>query len=635
MHAIKKIKIWVLLLLFSTFCGCANINYRNGLASYEEFAYADAIKKFEKVFEKSKYKDAKYKLADCYRLTGNNEKALALYARLVRSAESPNQLKYYYAQALMRAGDYKNAKVWFENFAAGSNKNELQTLALAAACDSMYSFYRDSDLVKINMLRFNASNINTFAPTYFKSGIVFSSDRYYASAKNAKSKWTGGRCYDLFYSKKTDAGNWLDPEPITGTINEAFNDGPAVFNSDFNIIYFSRNNMEAGKLIKNDKDVNVLKIYKGIFENNEWKTIGPLSFNNDNYSVAHPAVSKDGNTLYFISDMPWGFGGTDIYRVKFINGRWSTPENLGAAVNTSANEMFPFVMGDSLLFFASNGKAGLGGLDIYVASYKDDKWVDAANLGYPINTDADDFALICDSKRKQGYFTSNRNGKVDRIYSFQKLPPRLSVSGAITSYPKLEPIAFASVQIKDDNGLDTTITADGKGNFFYRLDLDNNYHFRFFSKNYFAETYDISTFGKKASEEIDAPTALESIIPNIPKIYNKIIFEQKSVGLRKKNTRGIDEVLEMMSKNPQIEIEINSYTDARGVDKDNVDLTQQRADYVRNYLIQKGINGSRISAQGFGETKIINHCTNGITCIDEQHEENNRIEVVITSLDFK
>jgi peptidoglycan-associated lipoprotein len=224
---------------------------------------------------------------------------------------------------------------------------------------------------------------------------------------------------------------------------------------------------------------------------------------------------------------------------------------------------------------------------------------------------------------------------VDRIYSFQKLPPRLSVSGAITSYPKLEPIAFASVQIKDDNGLDTTITADGKGNFFYRLDLDNNYHFRFFSKNYFAETYDISTFGKKASEEIDAPTALESIIPNIPKIYNKIIFEQKSVGLRKKNTRGIDEVLEMMSKNPQIEIEINSYTDARGVDKDNVDLTQQRADYVRNYLIQKGINGSRISAQGFGETKIINHCTNGITCIDEQHEENNRIEVVITSLDFK
>lgn len=622
-------------LLGLALCSCASINYRNGNASYEEYAYADAIKKFERVFEKSKYKDAKYKLAECYRLTGNNEKALALYARLVRMSESPNQIKYYYAQALMRAGDYKNAKTWFENFAAGSNKNELQALALAVSCDSMYNFYRDSDLVKINLLRFNASNINTFAPTYFKSGIVFASDRYYASTKNTKSKWTGNRCFDLFYSKKTEAGNWLDPEPISGTINEAFNDGPAVFNNDYNIIYFSRNSMQDGKLVKNDKDVNVLKIYKGIFENNEWKTIGPLSFNNDNYSVAHPAISKDGNTLYFISDMPWGFGGTDIYRVKFINGRWSNPENLGASINTSANEMFPFVMGDSLLFFSSNGRAGIGGLDIYAAEFKDDKWVNAQNMGYPINTDADDFALICDAKRKQGYFTSNRNGKVDRIYSFQKLPPRLSVSGIITSYPKLEPIAFASVQIKDGNGLDTTITADGNGMFFYRLDLDNNYHFRFYNKNYFAEAYDISTFGKKASEEIDAPTALEAIITDIPKVYKKLIFEPKSVGLRRNNAKGVDELLEIMQKNPQLTIEINSYTDARGNDKDNTDLTQQRAEFIRNYLIQKGINSSRLLAKGYGESKIINHCTNGITCIDEQHEENNRIEIVITSIDFK
>lgn len=624
-----------LLSLVFIISSCASINYRNGNAAYEEFGYTEAMHKYEKVFEKQKYNDVPYKLADCYRMTGSHEKALALYSRLVKNKDCPNICKYYYAQELMKAGDYKNAKIWLESYSNGSNKQETRVDELAKACDSLAIFYRDSDLYKINILRFNASNINSFSPAYFKSGIVFVSDRYYSASKNLKSKWTGHKYYDLFYSKKTEAGNWLDPEPLPGNINGIFNEGPAVFNSDNNVIYFSRNSVEDNKLTKNAKDVNVIKIYKGVFENSEWKTVGELSFNNNDYSVSQPALSKDGNTIYFVSDMSWGYGGYDIYKVRYINGSWSKPENLGPEINTSGNEGFPFVIGDSILYFSSDAQIGLGGLDIFMAELKDDKWGNVQNMGYPINTSSDDFGLITDSKRKSGYYTSNRNGKVDRIYSYIKLPPRLSVSGAITSYPKLEPLSNAKVQIKDDNGLDTTIAANESGYFFFRLDLDNVYHFKFYTKDYYAEMYDISTFGKKASEEIDAPTALEFILLNIPKVNSKIVFEQKSIKLKRKNTKGLDELVDLMNKNPQLTIELISYTDSRGTDKDNLDLTTQRADFCRNYLIEKGINPSRVTAKGLGESKIKNHCTNGITCIDEEHEENNRIEVTIVSTDFK
>lgn len=628
------LKFAILYCFCLTLVSCASIHYRNGNADYEQYAYSDAIRHYEKIFEKSKYKDVQYKLADCYRMVGVTDKEEALYSHLVKNKDCPNVCKFYYAQALMKNADYKNAKQWLETYIKASNKPEPQAAMLVASCDSMYVLYRDSDLYKITLLRFNASNINSYSPTYYKSGIVFVSDRYDAATKNVRSGWTGNKCYDLFYSKKTDAGNWLDPEPLAGNINAPYNEGPAVFNHDYSAIYFTRNSQENDKLTKNNKDVNVLKIYKGVMENNEWKTVGELAFNNNDYSVAHPALSKDGSVMYFVSDMPWGYGGTDIYKVKYINGRWSTPENLGAGVNTAGNEMFPFIMGDTLLYFASDGRFGLGGFDIYSSEFKDDKWQMAVNKGCPINSIADDFGFITDDKFKTGFFSSNRNGKVDRIYSYVKYPPRLAVSGAITGYPKLDPLAKAKVEIKDDSGLDTTISADPKGYFFYRLELDKNYHFRFFEKNHYAELYDISTVGKKASEVIDAPTALESIVLNTPKPFKKIVFDSKSVKLRKGNTKGLDELFDLLDKNPQIKIELDVYTDSRGTDKENDDLTDKRAAFCKEYLMQKGIDEKRISAKGLGETKLINHCTNNITCIDEEHEENNRIEITVISTDL-
>ncbi|MEO8147631.1 MAG: OmpA family protein [Bacteroidia bacterium] len=610
---------------------CASIRYRNGNSFYEEYAYAEAIKKYEKIFEKKKYKDVQYKLADCYRLTGNNEKATVMHARLVKLKDCPNICKFYYAQALMKSGDYKNAKVWFENFINSSNKPEPQAVSLMTSCDSISLFYRDSDLYKISLAPFNATNYNSYSPTFFKTGIVFVSDRYSDVSKNNNSKWTGGKCFDLYYAKKTEAGNWLDVEPLYGSLNEPFNEGPAVFNHDYSTVYFTRNSLEKGKLTKNSKDINVLKIYKGIIENNEWKTVGELSFNNDNYSVGHPALSKDGSIIFFVSDMPWGYGGSDIYKVRYINGRWSSPENLGPGVNTAGNEAFPFVVGDTTLYYASDGRFGLGGMDLFQSDFVDDKWQPAQNLGVPVNSTADDFGYITNDKGKSGFFTSNRNSKFDRIYSFIKLPPRLSISGAITGFPKLIPLPNAKIEIKDDSGLDTTVTADANGIFDFRLELDKNYHFRFYDNVHYAETYDISTIGKKASEQIDAPTALESIILNISKPVKRIQFEKKGVKLRKSSGKGLDELNETLIKNPQIRIELASYTDSRGSDKENYDLTQQRADFCKNFLIQKGISPSRIIAKGYGETKLINHCTNGILCIDEEHEENNRIEFTVIS----
>ncbi|MBK8845172.1 MAG: OmpA family protein [Bacteroidetes bacterium] len=622
----------LILILAVVFSNCNTIRYRSGVSYYNELAYTDAIKKFERVSDKNKYPDLIFKLGDCYRLTGNNNKSIATYGKIVTLKNCQAQHRLYYAESLMKAGRYKDAKNWFGSYLSNTSMNDPRAKELQAACDSIMLYHKDSELYIISEAPFNATNVNSYSAAFYKDGVVFVSDRPSAQSKNYRSPWTGQKYYDLYVTEPEDKGVWSIPVPFGDEINTPYNEGPCVFNKDFSIIYFTRNNYDKNKISKNNKDESILKIYKGILDNNTWKTTGELSFNATTYSSFHPAMASNGQTMYFASDMPWGYGGTDIYRVRFINGRWSKPENLGSQVNSLGNEAFPFIVGDSILYFSSTGHGGLGGFDIYSAELKEDKWAYTYNLGHPVNSAADDFAIII-NKNNEGYFTSNRNSKVDKIYSIKKLPPQISIAGKVTGFPDGEIIPQAIIRIYNNAGIDTTFAADAKGEFKYKLDLEMNYKVYVGDKSYYSAEFDISTLGKKSSEVLDVPVALDHIILNKPKINGKIRFETKSTIYRKTTNPALDDLANMLKQNPQIKIQITSYTDSRSDDKSNLKLTNERGIALKESLMRRGINAARVVTKGEGENKIINHCKNGIICIDEEHEDNNRVEITVLSFE--
>jgi len=624
------ILIFLLAILFSS---CANIRYRTGNAYYDELLYADAAKKYEMIGNKSKYEDVIFKLGDCYRLTGNNNKALSVYQRIVVQKNCKPIDRFYYAEALMKAGRYKDAKNWFDSYLKNTNINDTRAQQLYKACDSLKVLYKDSALYVIQLMPFNANNVSSYSPAFFKDGLVFVSDRSSPTSKNYRSGWTGQKYVDLFYTENLEGDNWSMPQPFADGINSPYNEGPCIFNKDNNIIYFTRNSLDRGKPTVNAKLENNLKIYKGVLDNNTWKTIGELSFNNNNYSVFHPAIAQQGQSMYFASDMPWGYGGTDIYRVKFINGRWSKPENLGPEVNTMGNEAFPFIVGDSILFFASDGKFGFGGYDIFEAEIENDKWVHAVNLGSPVNSSADDFGLIIQKGGDKGYFASNRNSKTDRIYSFKKAPPQVSIIGTVTNFPENELIPNCKVKITSTNNVDTVIDGDSKGQFKFGLDLNQSYKFLVSDKAYYAAGFEVQTYGKKSSEIQEIPVALDHIILKKSKIYYKLKFETKTTVFKKTTQPALQELALVMKQNPQIKIEIVSHTDSRGDDKPNLTLTLSRANSLKDALVLMGIDGNRIATKAMGESVILNHCKNGKVCIEEEHEDNNRVEITVTSID--
>ena len=617
-------------LLFSS---CSSFRYRAGNAFMEEYAYADALKKYEKIGLPKKYPDIIFKLAECYRQTGNTTKALSAYGLVVNNRNCTPEDRFHYAEVLMKAGKYSEAKNWLNLYLRSASKADRRADVLILACDSFNLLYKDSALYIVKPLPFNVSNAASFSPAYYKEGIAFVSDRAGFGTKNLKSGWTGNRCYDIYTVNKNEKGEWNSPVPLPGNVNSLWNEGPAAFNRDFNAMFFTRNSIDNNKLTVNKKQINELKIYKAVLENKQWNTVGELSFSNIDYSVGHPTISSDGSTIYFVSDKPWGRGGTDIYRVRFINGRWSEPDILNANVNTTGDESFPFLLNDTTLYFASTGRFGFGGFDIYETIFSDDDWQPSRNLGYPVNTSSDDFGYISNAAQNEGYLTSNRNGKTDYIYNFIKLPPKITITGTITSFPGNMVLTTARVMITDSAGLNEAIYPDANGKFTYKLEINKNYWVSVTDKNYFSAIYPISTYNIKSSEVIDYPTALDPIQLNKAKINYKIKFDKKSVVFKKNAYRGLDDEIKLMRENPQIKIELNAYTDSRGGDKDNYDLTVARANACKDYMVRNGIDASRITATGFGETKLINQCKNNIMCIDEEHEENNRVEIKIISID--
>lgn len=386
----------------------------------ERYAFLPATKVFKKALEEEKGDTdrIKKKLAKCYRMLNDPENTAFWYKDIMDNEnEIDSDDKFYYAQALSSIGDYMNAKEWFAIYSQETPEDN-RSMKFAAHLDNLNHLYKDSTRFRLTPVSFNSESVD-FSPAFYKDGLVFVSAR---TERTKEFKWNESSFLDLYHCTKGTDGIYAEPTVFNKKLNTRFHEGPVSFFNNENSLVYTRTNYEEGKVRKSSDGVSKLKLYFTVIDSKgNWSKSDPFQHNSDEYSVGHPSITKDGLTMYFISDMPGGKGGTDIYVSKFNGRLWSIPENLGSEINTKGDEMFPFLHQDEVLYFASNGHGGLGGLDIYRYAFSSKE---VSNIGYPLNSIKDDFGLILNSEGNQGFLASNRNAQngEDNIYNFEFLP---------------------------------------------------------------------------------------------------------------------------------------------------------------------------------------------------------------------
>jgi peptidoglycan-associated lipoprotein len=482
------------------------------------------------------------------------------------------------------------------------------------------------------LLKLNKAEESNFSPSFYNDGIIFLSDRSAPGKNKVKSVWTGKEYLDIFFSRETGEDNWSEPEMLKGDVNGLYDEGPAVISPDSSTIYFTRTDYSGKNVETNQRDESNLKLYYGRLTGNKWTVEGPLKFNNEDYSVGHPSLSPDGSTMFFVSDMPWGYGGTDIYKVTLINGAWSDPVNLGAGVNTEGNEMFPFISADSILYFASDGHIGLGGLDIFSSNWNGEKWMNAENLQYPVNSSKDDFGFIINSSNLKGYFSSNRLKNVDKLFGFKKNPPVFSLKLLVHDVKKKTPLNSFNIATIDKNKKLKNIATGKEGRAEVSLQQNTAYQLLIKENGFYAAERKYSTAGLRKSTVITDTVSLEKIELNKARIWSNISFNRKETAINKNTSMALDSLVNIMTLNPEITIEIASHTDSRGTFPDNLAISKKRSDEIVEYLVKKGIKASRMISMGYGEVKLLNNCRDGILCLEEDHKINNRTEIKVVDI---
>lgn len=427
-------KLFFFIALLSSISLVAQSNKDQAEDLYEDFGYKTSIPFFEDLLARSGDKDvqALQKIATSYRKVHDTENAEKWYGELVKVSDEPLNFLYY-AQALQSNGKLEKAKEFYlkydQNFGGSDNRGSL----LAAAIDRMATM--DHENINLtNVVQINSPKLE-FSPTYYKNGIVFvSSQPVPGSKNNRKDIWIADNFMSLFYAQRDNDGYFSKPQSFSGKLNTGYHEGPVAFSKDGERIFFTRNSINNGKKKKSDKGRLLQNIFTATKNGNDWTEVTELPFNTDNYEEVHPTLSADEKVLIFASDRPGGFGGMDLYRSELKNDVWTPPTNLGAAINTAGNELFPFLHDDGTLFFASNGLGGLGGLDIFYTQIGKNYKIAPINIGAPINSPKDDFGLILNVLKSEGYFSSARkNGRgKDDIYSLSLDPSIFKEQSLIT-----------------------------------------------------------------------------------------------------------------------------------------------------------------------------------------------------------
>ncbi|MFH6995508.1 OmpA family protein [Flavobacterium sp. FlaQc-48] len=644
---IKKLVCTVFLVLF-TIKGLAQAGRISSAdKDYDKYAYIDAIATYEKVANKG-YKDEKMfqKLGNSYYFNGLLPQAAKWYDALFEMNQNQNPEYYYrYAQALKSVDNYAKAEKIMELFQQKSGNDERAELAKH---NKNYL-----DVIKTNSGRFEMTNagINSrysdYGSAFLDNKLVFASARDTGSIAKRVFKWTNQSFTNLYSVELQSDGSVGKVEKFSKKVNSKFNESTPTFTQDGKTMYFTRNNFLDGKKGKNDKKITLLKLYKASLIDGKWENISELPFNSDNYNTAHPALSPDEKTLYFASDMPGGYGQSDLYSVSVNNDEsFGTPKNLGKTINTEGRETFPFVSGDNELYFASDGQPGLGGLDIFVAKMNGDaSFGTIKNIGEPINSKQDDFAFIINSKNRNGFLSSNRKGGMgyDDIYRFtevKKMECTQSLFGAILDLDTNVLLPFSTVNLLDDQFKSIAEMKTGEdGRYHFEAECGKSYYVRAAKENY--ETKETPVNIKDATGKTELNIALEqrvkpvTIDSDLAKIMDISIvyFNLDKWNITSKGAFELEKIYEVMQQYPKMKVDVRSHTDSRQTAKYNLALSDKRAKSTIAWLVKKGIAANRLTGKGYGESQLVNNCSDNVPCTEAEHQANRRSEFIIVSME--
>lgn len=614
---------------------------------YDKFAYIDATKTYERIANKGyKSADMFQKIANAYYFNAELDKAAKWYAELfAMNTELQPEYYYRYAQCLKAIGDYKKADELMAQF----NKN--------AAEDNRGKIFKDKqnylEEIKANSGRYKIedaginSKYSDYGSAYSGNQLVFTSSRDTGSFAQRKHKWTNQYFTNLYASQTNADGNLDTPEKFAKNVNSKFHEATPVFTKDGKTMYFTRNNFNNGTKGKDANKTTLLKVYKATLIEGRWQNATELPFNSDNYSVAHPMLSPDEKTLYFASDMPGTKGQSDLWKVSITaDNTFGTPENLGTNINTEGRETFPLVTDENELYFATDGHPGLGGLDIFMSRINPDgTFQRPINIGAPANSPKDDFAYLIDTKTRKGFLSSNRDGGqgYDDIYKFletRKLICEQELSGIVTDLETGEILPNTKVTLFDEKFTKLEeVYSDEKGFYkFKSVECAKIYYVRAEKEKYDTKEQRITiatTTGKT-----DLPIQLEKTVKpvtvgdDLAKAFGiKIIyFDLDKWNIRPDAALELEKILDVMKQYPAMKIDVRSHTDSRQTHKYNEKLSDRRAKSTVAWLVKNGVEESRLTGKGYGETQLVNQCADGVKCSEEEHQANRRSEFIIMAL---
>ena len=635
----------------------ANAQYvlKQANEQYILFNYSKAIELYLQAYKKNQTFEIAEHLANSYRLIQDYKNAEAWYATTTAMPEAKAEDFLRYAQVLQNNSNYKEAKKQYTRYYALSPEIDQKQLKLwLAACDSSIVWMKDPRPFDITNERGLNSPKSDWGAVKYNNYLVFTSDRINKAA-DAPAKghpflrfdvdrpvdkdrylWTGNDYLHL-YQAQIGAGAEAAKPFQFNTDGTDYHMGAASFTADGNEMYFTLTRIPK----KQSKDTAKYKTIKleiwwsrRIAATGQWSKPLPFSYNNEQWSTGDPYITPDGRTLYFASDMPGGKGGTDIYYCqKNPTNNWEQPVNL-AAVNTKGNERTPVLYSDNL-YFSSDGGVGMGGLDIYKAESTGKGFAAAQNMGYPVNSPQDDFAFMPVGETT-GYLSSNRAGGAgsDDIYSYiQKPEPTFAFEGTVYDKRTKEVIANGTVTLTKSNGKVLTTQSDAAGKFTFALEQKSNYTLRGEKKSYLSDNQTLTTLRANPDITIRKDLYLDKIELNKAIRLENIYYDFDESYIREDAGIELDKLIKILKENPTIEIELSSHTDSRGNDAYNMQLSQDRADAAVKYIVDIGdINPKRIKAKGYGETKLLNRCKNGVNCSEAEHQLNRRTEFKITKM---
>lgn len=590
---------------------------------YNSYQYVAAIEEYLKLAEGSKGDSHVYRqLADSYYNVFNMPEAARWYAKAAEGSQDA-ETYYRYAQALRSQGKYQEANKQMDKF-ANLLPNDQRAKDHKANPDYIPSLSGKGKLFDISETTINSKDQSDF-------GAVLSNDNilYFVSTRNNSNKtdkWVKQPYLDIFQSVRNADGTLSEPKAVN-ELNTVFHDGPVSVSADGNTIFFARDGLNDGNFDKDRKNnvkIGQQGLYRATRVDGKWANIQALPFNSKSYSVTHPSLSPDGKTLYFTSNMPGGHGDSDIWKVSVDGSNYGKPQNLGSNVNTAGKEGFPSISDNGILYFASSGKQGFGGLDVFRADLNRDG--EAVNVGKPVNSEKDDFSFSFNTAKNEGYFSSNRNGTDNIIKAVPVC--RVEAIAVVKDGKTGRALSDASVSILDaKKNVIATRQSNAKGEVSFEVECDTEYVFQATRKDYEAGSGRVTkTKGGKTSVEI-ALEPVEVVITDTEVLLKNIYFEFNKSNITQQGAGELDKLVNVMNKYPNMVIYVKSHTDGKGSAAYNLKLSEQRAQSTVQYLVSKGISKDRLSGKGFGSTEPKIDCKSN--CTEEEDAQNRRSEFKI------